>query len=271
MKRVSVMPSTKNITKCPFEHIHNPNLEARQITEITELTLKLLDKRYPSPKQILRGVHPKSHGCVKATFTINSDLAPEYQVGLFAQPGKQFDAIIRFSNATGTVGPDTTEEIDPKTQEEIEKHESRGMAIKVLDVGGDVLSEDNNAHNQDFLMINQPIFAFANTEDYLRLDKILVRDNDIAAQFFTPLFVPGPTVTEEQKQRIAKMIAAQSRGAERKNQKLSKALEQKEQELAAAKTQNRQLQNNFESSGHQLSGDADNKSEPGKTKGQVRC
>ncbi len=48
---------------------------------------------------------------------------------------------------------------------------------------------------------------------------------------------------DEQKQRIAKMIAAQSRGAERKNQKLSKALEQKEQELAAAKTQNRQLQN----------------------------
>ena len=58
------------------------------------------------------------------------------------------------------------------------------MAIKVLDVGGEVLIDDNGAHNQDFLMINQPVFAFANTEDYLRLDRVLDRDNDVAAGFF---------------------------------------------------------------------------------------
>ena len=88
--------STTNTSKCPFEHIQNPDQEADQIAEITDLTVKLLDKRYPPPKQILRGVHPKSHGCVKATFTIDPDIAPEYQVGLFAEPGKQFDAIYPF-------------------------------------------------------------------------------------------------------------------------------------------------------------------------------
>ncbi|MBE0437611.1 MAG: hypothetical protein IBX56_17630 [Methylomicrobium sp.] len=88
--------------------------------------------RYPPPKQIHRGVHPKSHGCVKATFTINADIPP---VGLFAEPGKQFDAVIRFSNASVLVGPDTTE-IDPATQKEVEEHGSRGMAIKVFNVGG---------------------------------------------------------------------------------------------------------------------------------------
>lgn len=101
--------SQTNTPRCPFEHIQNPDLEAEQIAETTDLTVKLLDKRYKPPEQILRGVHPKSHGCVKATFTINPDIAPEFQVGLFAEPGKQFDAFIRFSNAAAVLGPDTTE------------------------------------------------------------------------------------------------------------------------------------------------------------------
>lgn len=193
--------STQQSPRCPFEHISNPDLEAEQISETTDLTVKLLDKRYPPPQQILRGVHPKSHGCVKATFTVNPDLAPEFQVGLFAEPGKQFDALIRFSNAAALVGPDTTEQ-DPVTKAEVEEHGSRGMAIKVLDVGGEVLVEDNGARNQDFLMINQPMFAFANTEDYLRLDRVLERDNDVAAGFFAPLAAPDPDVSDAQKQRI---------------------------------------------------------------------
>ncbi|MER0172050.1 MAG: hypothetical protein DU489_15930 [Nitrosomonas sp.] len=195
--------------RCPFEHIQNPDLEAEQIAETTKLTVDLLDKRYPPPKQKLRGVHPKSHGCVKATFTINPDIPPELQVGLFTKPGKQFDAFIRFSNAAALVGPDTTEiEIDPVTKKEVavEKHGSRGMAIKVLDVGGEVLIDDNGEHNQDFLMINQPMFAFANTEDYLRLDRTLLKDDDIADSFFLPVFRPDLSVTEEQKQRIAKSL-----------------------------------------------------------------
>ena len=66
---------------CPFEHIENPDLEARQIEEAAEIQVKLLEKRYQPPKPVLRGVHPKSHGCVKATFTVDADIAPEFQVG----------------------------------------------------------------------------------------------------------------------------------------------------------------------------------------------
>jgi hypothetical protein len=200
--------SQTNPPRCPFEHIQDPDLEEKQIAETTDLTVKLLDKRYPSPTQILRAVHPKSHGCVKATFTINSDIAPEFQVGLFAEPGKQFDAFIRFSNAAALVGPDTIE-IDPVTKNEVEEHGSRGMAIKVLDVGGEVLIDDNGAHNQDFLMINQPVFAFANIEDYLRLDRVLDRDNDVAAGFFAPLQLNNRNITEEQKRRILAYMEAE--------------------------------------------------------------
>ena len=206
--------SPTNTSRCPFEHIKNPDLEAKQIAETTDLTVKLLDKRYPLPEELLkflsehypssirtlRGVHPKSHGCVKATFTINSDIPPEFQVGLFAEPGKQFDAFIRFSNAAAVVGPDINEKGE---------HGSRGMAIKVLDVGGEVLIDDNGAHNQDFLMINQPVFAFANTEDYRRLDRILDRDNDVAAGFFAPLQLQNPAITEEQRRNILAYIEAE--------------------------------------------------------------
>ncbi len=111
--------------KCPFEHI--PAQEAEQIAEITALTVKRLDARYKSPQPVLRGVHPKSHGCVSATFTVNADIESDYRVGLFKNPGQQFRAHIRFSNAAALDGPD----IDSAG-----KHGSRGMAIKVLDVGG---------------------------------------------------------------------------------------------------------------------------------------
>jgi len=215
--------SQTSIPRCPFEHIQNPDLEAEQIAETADLTVKLLDKRYPlkeeqlkflsehypSSIRTLRGVHPKSHGCVKATFTINADIAPEFQVGLFAEAGKQFDAIIRFSNAAALVSPDSA--VNSKTNE-IE-HGSRGMAIKVLNVGGEVLTDDNGAHNQDFLMINQPVFAFANTKDYLRLDRVLDQQDDKPDGFFAPLQL-NPAVnsnlTEEKKRQILAYMEAEN-------------------------------------------------------------
>jgi catalase len=193
-----------------FEHLQNPDQEVKQIDESTNFTIKLLDKRYPPPKQILRSVHPKSHGCVKATFTINPDIASEFQVGLFAEPGKQFDAVIRFSNASALVEPDIDTSGRTANPPTPDKHGSRGMAIKVLNVSGEVLTEDNGARNQDFLMINQPVFAFANAKDYLRLDKVIDRDNDNPAAFFAPLQLQNPNITEEQKQNILAYIKAEN-------------------------------------------------------------
>ena len=165
--------------RCPFEHITEQ--ENEQIDEIKDLTVKLLDKRYTDEgRPILRGVHPKSHGCVKATFKINEneDIDESLRVGLFAYPGKEFQAIVRFSNAAALVAPDIDKDGN---------HGSRGMAVKVLDVGGKVLLDDHGSHNQDFLMINQPVFAFANTEDYLKLNRILLQDEDVAARFFASI------------------------------------------------------------------------------------
>ena len=180
----------------PFESNPDPQEENRQIDEIATLTRELLEMRYAKSPPVLRGVHPKAHGCVKAVFEVNDDLAEDLRVGLFATPGKKYDAWIRFSNAAVRV------EHDLKGGE----NGSRGMAIKLLDVGGAVLQEDDGAHSQDFLMINQPAFAFANTEDYLRLTRIIREHNDNADLFFAPLKVPISGITDEQKRRIGNTL-----------------------------------------------------------------
>lgn len=147
-----------------FEKI--PQGEAEQIQHIANLTPELQDKRAVLPEQqgkVLRGVHPKAHGCVQAEFVINEDISKKYQVGLFKHPGKKYAAQIRFSNASVRVAHDL----------ENGKNGSRGMAIKVYDVKGQFLEEDNGRQNQDFLMINTPEFAFANVRSYTFLTDTL--------------------------------------------------------------------------------------------------
>jgi len=194
-----------NSLTCPFEHNENPELEAKKITEVAERTVSLLDSRYPAPEKVLRGVHPKSHGCIKACFEINEDIDSSLQIGLFTSPGKKHDAFIRFSNAAARLGPDISDEGE---------HGSRGMAIKVFDVGGEALINDNGSCNQDFLMINQPVFAFANTDDYLRLTQILDRNNDSPDAFFAPLRLQDPSLSEQEKQQILAYVEAENLNGE---------------------------------------------------------
>lgn len=184
--------ANSDATNNPFEDDPRPPEENNQIDELEALTRKLLDMRYQPPKRVLRGVHPKSHGCVRAFFDIRHDIAEDMRVGLFATPGRRFNAWIRFSNASVRVAHDL----------EDGKHGSRGMAVKVMDVDGEVLLEDKGRRSQDFLMINQPAFAFANAEDYLRLNQIIHQNNDDATMFFAPLQVDVPGITPEQKARI---------------------------------------------------------------------
>jgi len=165
----------------PFETV--PSGETGEIDETAALTTVLQDIRAETDEsqegRLLRGVHPKSHGCVKAEFVVRDDIEKKYRVGLFAHPGKAYQAWIRFSNAS------VLREHDLKDG----KNGSRGMAIKIIDVKGKMLSKDDGRSNQDFLMINTPEFAFANVRDYVRLERILARDPLGADP--TPYFLPA--------------------------------------------------------------------------------
>ena len=173
----------------PIDVERIPEMEVTWREEITALTVKLQEKRKVlQDGEVLRGVHPKSHGCLEAEFRVNKDIPQDLQVGLFATPGRCFAAKIRYSNADVLKRADieTTEQADGT---KLMNHGSRGMAIKVLDVDGPVLLEDGCDQNQDFLMVNTPEFAFRNVRDYRRLTAALVASDDGA----TPdlFFLPG--------------------------------------------------------------------------------
>lgn len=157
-----------------------PKQEPADIKKISELTVKLQKKRKLFPPQngeVLRGVHPKSHGCVDATFTVNKGIGGDYRVGLFKYPGT-YRAKIRYSNASVLELRDLEG-----------GNGSRGMAIKVLGVNGPIMLADGGARNQDFLMVNTPEFAFANVRDYLRLTRALMK-HPVGADP-NPYFIPA--------------------------------------------------------------------------------
>lgn len=160
-----------------FELIENIEQEQRQITQIASLMKQLLEKRYAKSGGFLRGVHPKSHGCLKARFEILDDIDKNLQIGIFSKPGEHYEAIVRYSNADSLVRHDLRDG----------ENGSRGMALKILQVPGDVLHSDNGQVAQDFLMINTDQFAFANIADYLKLQEILLEFDDSLAPFFEPL------------------------------------------------------------------------------------
>jgi catalase len=160
-----------------------PNDEASKIVDIAKKTMQLQNKRAAvfaeaQDGQKLRGVHPKSHGCVIGDFVINKELDPEFQVGLFSKPGKKYKSLIRFSNASVRLSPDL----------ENGENGSRGMAIKIFGVNGKVLVSDKGNNNQDFLMINTPGFAFPNVQSYQRLTNALLESASGAdpSAAFTP-------------------------------------------------------------------------------------
>lgn len=146
-----------------------PPNEAEQIESVVKLTVEQMRRRYAEGR-MLRGVHPKDHGCVSATFKVHDSLPAELQVGVFAKPGYAYEATIRYSNASVLVAPDALG--------------SRGMAIKLKGVSGTPLLTTTEPETQDFLMVNHPVFAIANVEDYEALSQVLLENNDDPRGFF---------------------------------------------------------------------------------------
>ena len=179
-----------------------PPSEADQIREIAELMVKLLDQRYAGGRSVLRGVHPKAHACVQASFRVRPDLPQHLRVGMFAIPGATYDAVLRFSNAAALVGPDVVEVVSGG--ETKRTHGSRGMALKVRGVPGRTFLSDDEPGAQDFLMVNAPVFPFANVADYLALTRAQLAHRDESAAVFAA-FAQAVAKDDAGKQRVRRM------------------------------------------------------------------
>ena len=101
-------------------------------------------------RPVLRGQHPKSHGCIRARFEVCADIRDEFRHGLFKTVGS-YDALVRFSNFS---------------RADDSQSDTRGMAVKLFH-NGDAI--------QDFVMIDHPVFFIRNAADYVIFVRAFVR------------------------------------------------------------------------------------------------
>jgi len=98
-----------------------------------------------------RGVHAKGHACVKAYVDVLPDINQQLQHGVFAEPGHEYKAWIRFSNSGSNMAKSDDNAKD-----------ARGMAIKLLNVGENL----NGGTTQEFIAHNSPAFFVTSVDDY---------------------------------------------------------------------------------------------------------
>lgn len=96
-------------------------------------------------RHAFRDAFAKSHGFLKGELSISGDLPEHLRQGVFAR-ATTYQVVIRLSSISGDVVSDTIPE-------------ARGMAIKLIGVDGVRLLPDHAGRNQDFLLVNIPVFA----------------------------------------------------------------------------------------------------------------
>lgn len=127
--------------------------EAALTQTVIEDAIRIAEQ-HRSSTRVLRDAHAKAHGCVKAQLSVVSTLTPDLRHGVLSEPGKTWQAWIRLSNGNALQQLDNV-------------NDARGMAIKLLDVPGEkLLTSDKAATNQDFVMINHPVFFVRDVAEF---------------------------------------------------------------------------------------------------------
>jgi catalase len=110
-------------------------------------------------------VHAKGHGIVTGVLTVLDALPAVMAQGLFATPAS-YDAILRFSTAPG-------DNLDDAVSA------PRGVGLKILGVPGERLSDAIDG-DQDFLMVNGPVFGAPTPKVFAKNLKLLAATTDRA-------------------------------------------------------------------------------------------
>ena len=71
--------------------------EAAMTQDIIQTAIRIVDQHREGTRY-LRDAHAKAHGCVMAEVQVPSDLPAPLRQGVFAEPGKIWQATIRLSN-----------------------------------------------------------------------------------------------------------------------------------------------------------------------------
>lgn len=146
-----------------------PDGEDAIVSEMVADMQVQMKRMYPTPKS-LRQVHSKMHGCVKAEFKIEPVLPPDCRIGIFKE-SRCFPAWVRFSNGKTQILAD-------------KKKDTRGMAIKLMDVPGEKLATPKEGMTNDFILASGPTFFTKNIKNFRGLLKASVSKYKLAAPLF---------------------------------------------------------------------------------------
>lgn len=124
-----------------------PNEEAHLDDIIATFTAQL--RRLWTPGHFERGGNTKTHGIVRAEFTVRDNLPEPFRRGIFAQP-RTYRAWVRYAGP----GPYVTRDIDDVG--------FMSMSIKLMGVAGPKLLDDEK-YTQDMLCVSTPTFVTPDT------------------------------------------------------------------------------------------------------------
>jgi hypothetical protein len=144
---------------------HPSDGEAEAITSLKDSFRHILETTSRDYGHAVRGVHAKAHGIVTGTFSVRAGLPPELAQGLFATPGA-YEAVLRISTSPGDILDDAVSA-------------PRGIGLKVLGVPGERLP-GASAGEQDFLMVNGPVFGAPTPSGFAKNLKLLASTTDKA-------------------------------------------------------------------------------------------
>ena len=147
--------------------------EADDIQRVVQALELILAQSKAKTGEFRADVHVKTHAYAQGEFRVLPNLPNELAQGLF-EHDSIFPAVVRFSNSASQAQADAIPD-------------GRGMAIKVLEVKGDMcLADDESGPTQDFVMINHPVFFARNVKDYLRLEQVLDQSCVVSCRWISP-------------------------------------------------------------------------------------
>ncbi len=126
-----------------------PSGEAAAIATMVQALQAQIKQRYPGTLA-RRDAHPKHHGLVTASFSVDPRCPVELRHGLF-RASKPISTVIRFSNGQPVVAHDLRADL-------------RGMAIKLQGAGRTLLNDDD--HDHDFLLATGEAFFGKDAVDF---------------------------------------------------------------------------------------------------------
>ena len=141
--------------------------EADTAEAIVETMRSISETTFRDYGHAVRSVHAKSHGLLRGTLTVLPNASPILAQGAFARPGGTYPVVMRFSTNPGDILDDAVST-------------PRGLAIKLIGVGGARLPGSENDATQDFVLVNGPAFFTKSAKSFLRGLKLLAATTDKA-------------------------------------------------------------------------------------------